>query len=147
MHHRLHRLSGSPRTTGWAAPARASLRGRGPSRHLLESLAARSAHPSGTPGGCRTLAQGSSLSHVLSRIRRGHRPPRTNHDATFVMTVAHPFVAAALRLLVALAGLLLTAPLLSAQVSSGSFYGSIDDPSGGLLAAAQIEIRQEKTGF
>jgi len=63
------------------------------------------------------------------------------------MTVAHPFVAAALRLLVALAGLLLTAPLLSAQVSSGSFYGSIDDPSGGLLAAAQIEIRQEKTGF
>jgi len=58
------------------------------------------------------------------------------------MTVAHPFVAAALRLLVALAGLLLTAPLLSAQVSSGSFYGSIDDPSGGLLAAAQIEIRQ-----
>lgn len=63
------------------------------------------------------------------------------------MTVARPPVAAALRLLVALAGLLLTAPLLPAQVSSGSFYGSIEDPSGGLLAGVHIEIRQEKTGF
>src|SRR5689334_814797 len=37
--------------------------------------------------------------------------------------------------------------LLLAQISSGTFYGSIEDPSGGLLAGASVEIRQEKTGF
>ncbi|HEY6988197.1 MAG TPA: carboxypeptidase-like regulatory domain-containing protein, partial [Bryobacteraceae bacterium] len=36
---------------------------------------------------------------------------------------------------------------LLAQISSGTFYGSIEDPSGGLLAGASVEIRQEKTGF
>lgn len=43
--------------------------------------------------------------------------------------------------------LLSFSPLLIGQISSGSFYGSIEDPSGGLLAGAHIEIRQEKTGF
>src|SRR6478752_2182310 len=43
--------------------------------------------------------------------------------------------------------LLAFSSLLLAQLSSGTFYGSIEDPSGGLLAGARIEIRQEKTGF
>jgi len=43
--------------------------------------------------------------------------------------------------------LLGSSSLLLGQISSGSFYGSIEDPSGGLLAGARIEIRQEKTGF
>jgi len=37
--------------------------------------------------------------------------------------------------------------LLLAQISSGTFYGSIEDPSGGLLAGANVEVCQEKTGF
>jgi hypothetical protein len=37
--------------------------------------------------------------------------------------------------------------LLVGQISSGSFYGSIEDPSGALLAGARVQIRQEKTGF
>jgi outer membrane receptor protein involved in Fe transport len=63
------------------------------------------------------------------------------------MNVARPLMASAPRLISALGGLLLGSSLLVGQISSGSFYGSIEDPSGGLLAGARIEVRQDKTGF
>src|SRR5258708_3882226 len=46
----------------------------------------------------------------------------------------------------ALLALLLCAGL-SAQVSSGSFYGQAADQSGGVLSGVRIVVRQEKTGF